>query len=86
MTEVNVSPKWQVVIPREVRRKAKGLRRGGRVEVRLEGERIIITPVAESVARSLYGLGHHIWEGTEPVKYQKKLRMEWKGREKSIGL
>jgi AbrB family looped-hinge helix DNA binding protein len=46
MTTVAVSPKFQVVIPKEVRT-ALGITVGQQVEIRVEGDRAVIEPQAD---------------------------------------
>lgn len=77
MSVVAVSKKWQVVIPKAVRERIRGLKPGGRVEVRCEDERIVIVPLERSVVSTLYGLGADVWKGIDPVRYQRGLREEW---------
>lgn len=77
MNIVAVSKKWQVVIPKAIREKIRGLRPGGRVEVRYEDERIVIVPLEQSTVTTLYGLGADVWKGVDAVGYQRGLREEW---------
>ena len=44
MTAVTVSPKFQVVIPKEVRQKL-GLSPGQKIQVIVDGDRIVLVPV-----------------------------------------
>ncbi|MFQ5710484.1 MAG: AbrB/MazE/SpoVT family DNA-binding domain-containing protein [Candidatus Geothermarchaeales archaeon] len=74
---MTISHKWQVVIPKEVRKKARGLKRGGKVEIKLEMGKIIITPIAERISESVYGHGREVWKDVDPVVYQRELREEW---------
>lgn len=43
MTTVVISPKFQIVIPKDVRRQLN-IRAGQRVEVRVEGGRVVLQP------------------------------------------
>lgn len=78
MTQVIVGTKYQIVIPKEVRRKIKGLRPGVKVSVYKSGENALsvdLNPTDWMERNS--GLMKDAWKGIDTTKYLKKLRSEW---------
>lgn len=62
MPQVTVGPKYQVVIPREIRKKVH-LKKGERVSISSNDEkRIVIELEKKSLADQLAGLGKEVWD------------------------
>ena len=74
---VKLSSKYQVVIPREARKKL-GLRAGDQLAVEVEGEKIILRPRPKNYTDYMLGLGKEIWEGIDASEYIGKERESWK--------
>ena len=74
---VKLSSKYQVVIPREARKKL-GLRAGDQLAVEVEGEKIILRPRPKNYTDYMLGLGKEIWEGIDASEYVRKERELWK--------
>jgi len=74
---VKLSSKYQVVIPREARKKL-GLRAGDQLAVEVEGEKIILRPRPKNYTDYMLGLGKEIWEGIDASEYVRKERESWK--------
>ena len=76
MTIATVGKRYQVVIPQKERQKLN-IKPNSKVEIEVEGERLIIYPLSTSRLR---GIGLEINEGTDATAYVKKLREEWDKR------
>ena len=74
---VKVSSKYQIVIPREVRKKIN-LKSGDRLIIKADNEKIIIYPQLKSYAKYTLGLGKEIWQGIDATEYVRKERETWK--------
>ena len=74
---VKVSSKYQIVIPREVRKKIN-LKSGDRLIIKADNEKIIIYPQPKSYAKYALGLGKEIWQGIDATEYVRKERETWK--------
>lgn len=76
--KVKVSPKYQIVIPKRVRR-VLGLRRGEEVVVTIESDHTIrVSPSRTTKPTAMRGLGKKVWKslgGTD--RYLEALRSEW---------
>ncbi len=77
MTEATIGARYQVVIPKNERRRLR-LKPGAKVEVQAENDRIVIYPVA---TKSLRGIGKDIAGDEDASDYVKRLREEWGERE-----
>lgn len=79
MQLVTVGQKYQVVIPKEVRKKIKNLKPGKKVGVYTpdEGKSITIEPDPQGWVDRTYGMMKDAWKGIDTTKYLGKLRSEW---------
>ena len=73
MTEATIGARYQVVIPKNERRRL-GLKPGSKVDVHAEKDRIVIYPVGSQNWR---GIGKDIAVGADASDYVKRLREEW---------
>ena len=73
MTEATIGARYQVVIPKNERRRLK-LKPGLKVDVHAEKDRIVICPVG---SQSWRGIGKDIADGVDASDYIKRLREEW---------
>ena len=76
-TKVKVGPKYQVVIPRAVRKKVSISPKREVVVEELNGA-IVILPQPKSFTEFMFGLGKEAWKGIDPKTYVKKERNHWK--------
>ncbi len=77
MNTAKLSAKYQVVIPREVRRKMR-LEKGSRVSwYPLDDERVVLTRQARDPVVALRGLGKDLWRSLGGVKYLEQERSSW---------
>jgi AbrB family looped-hinge helix DNA binding protein len=77
MTEATIGARYQVVIPKNERRRLR-LKPGAKVEVQAENDRIVIYPAATKGWR---GIGKDIADNEDASHYVKRLREEWRERE-----
>jgi len=77
-TQSTLTKKYQLVIPKSVRRQVKMLP-GDKVSVAAVGDLIVIQKrqAKKSWADSLLGLGKDIWKDLDPVTYVRKERASW---------
>jgi len=79
MLSVKISTKHQIAVPSEVRRKL-GLKAGDRLDVEVDGDVIHLRRHVPAGER-LYGIGAHLWDGTDPAERIRALRDEWEARQ-----
>jgi len=73
MLSVKVSPKHQISLPSEARRRL-GIEAGDRLSVEVSGDALILRPRAARPSERLRGLGREAWAGVDPVEYVRDLR------------
>ena len=80
MNQTLVSTKYQVVIPKEVRKKIK-LEPGQKLNVNVSGEQIILSPAQTSKKlnwpEDYYEKLSGIWDGVDVDKYIEEERNSW---------
>ena len=76
MTFATVGSRFQVVIPKEERKRLK-LRPNTKVAIEARDDHLVIFPVRDSGPR---GLGKELANGTDAGDYVKRLRQEWSRR------
>lgn len=78
MKQITIGTKNQIVIPKEVRRKVKGLNPGGRVQVySLNDTTIAIKVGKQNWLENSYGIMKNAWSKIDPIKELAKSREEW---------
>ncbi len=78
MQLVTVGTKYQIVIPKEVRKKEKGLRPGTKVLVGGNGKGTITVKTPEkNWSDKHYGALKKYWRGVDPIAEIEKIRNEW---------
>lgn len=73
---VRVGPKYQVVIPSEIRQRIK-IKPQDEVLVDIIGDVVIIIPKPASFTDFIIGLGKEVWEGIDTKDYLRKERESW---------
>lgn len=76
MAETIISPKYQVVIPKEVRRKLN-IKEGQRLQVYPVGNSIVLSPKPQNYTAKMLGLGKDLWRGVDPLDYIRQERAGW---------
>lgn len=77
MYQVTVGAKYQIVIPKEIRRKINGLRPGKKVGVSLSNGEVLIRTEPENWLTRTRGMMKEAWKGIDTTKYLEDLRNEW---------
>jgi AbrB family looped-hinge helix DNA binding protein len=78
MQTVTIGTKNQIVLPKEVRKKIKGLKPGTKVMVYpIDKETIGIKVSDKSWVENTYGLMKDAWKDIDPIKELEKMRNEW---------
>lgn len=76
--QVTVGSKYQVVIPKEIRQKIKGLRPGSKVVVNsVDDKTIAIRQVEQNWMEKSRGIAKEAWKGIDTTEYLETLRNEW---------
>jgi AbrB family looped-hinge helix DNA binding protein len=76
MHTATVGRRYQVVIPKEERKRVR-LKPASKVSVEAKAGCIVIYPVT---AEGLRGIGSAIADSADAMEYVKRLRSEWEGR------
>lgn len=80
--QVTVGTKYQIVIPKEVRKKIQGLRPGTKVTIKTtEKDTITIKKVKTDWVDRTRGLAREAWKGIDTTKYLEDLRNEWEHKQ-----
>lgn len=83
--QATVGSKFQIVIPKEIRKNIKGLKPGSKVSVRtIDEETIAIKTSASDWVERTAGMMTNAWRGIDPIAQVKKGRDEWEERLKRI--
>ncbi len=78
MQQVTVGTKYQIVIPKEIREKVKGIIPGAKVNVYSNGKDAIgIKSESKNWAERTRGIAKNAWKNIDTTKYLDNLRNEW---------
>lgn len=78
MQVVTIGSKYQVVIPKEVRKRVKNLKPGNKLKVySTDEETIIIRATNKSWVEENYGSLKKYWTKIDPIKELEDMRNEW---------
>ncbi len=75
-SDVKVSSKYQVVIPKEIREKIN-LEKGDELQVSLQGDTIVMRVKPRSFTEYSLGLHKEVWEGEDTDEYTDRMRDGW---------
>lgn len=85
MQQATIGAKYQIVIPKEVREKIKGIKPGVKVMVKQEDENTMTVRTSKrSWSDDNYGAFKKYWKGIDPAKEIDKMRAEWEERSKEL--
>ncbi len=79
MLEVKVSKKYQIVIPKEVR-KHVNLSAGDQLMMRVEDGSIIMIPKPKNYTQHMLGLHKKIWRSVRVERYLEEERNSWEAQ------
>lgn len=78
MEHVTVGTKYQIVIPKAVRKKIKGLKPGAKISVHVvNDETVTIKMNPKNWIEQTRGIAKDAWKGIDTTKYLEDLRNEW---------
>lgn len=78
MQLVTVGSRYQIVIPREVRRKTIGIIPGAKVAVSADNKgNVSVKPAEKNWVERTRGIAKIAWKGIDTTKYLEDLRNEW---------
>lgn len=78
MQLVTIGPKYQVVIPKEVRKKLKGIKPGNKIALGAVDENTAtIKTEPQNWVEKTRGIAKDAWKGINTTKYLEGLRDEW---------
>ena len=81
MQTVTVGTKYQIVIPKEVRKKVKGLKPGAKVNVQaVDEETVKVKANPKSWVEESYGFMKDAWKDIDPIAELEKMRDEWENK------
>lgn len=84
MQLVTVGAKYQIVIPKEVRKKINGIRPGQKVGVYVKEGEAVIKPESANWLDRTRGMMTEAWKGVDTTKELEKIRDEWEERMREI--
>jgi len=78
MQQVTVGTKYQIVIPKDIRIKIRGLKPGAKVSVyRADKDTVTIKTNHKSWVERTRGIAKEAWKNINTTKYLEDLRNEW---------
>ena len=81
MYQVTVGAKYQIVIPKEVRKKIKGIKPGAKVGIySVNGETATIKAEPKNWLERTRGIAKEAWKDIDPIKELEKMRNEWESK------
>ena len=85
MQQVTVGTKYQIVIPKKIRIRLKGLKPGAKLNVQqIEENAITLTTDPLDWIRRTAGMMTEAWKNIDPIAEVKKGRDEWEERLKKL--
>ena len=78
MKQVTIGTKNQIVIPKEVRQRIKGLKPGSKVSIySIDDSTVAIKVTPQDWIKSTYGVMEKAWKDIDPIAELEKMRNEW---------
>lgn len=78
MQLITIGTKNQIVIPKEVRNKIKGLKPGAKVAIYSRGNNeVVIKADNKDWVERTRGIAKDAWKDIDPIKELEKMRNEW---------
>lgn len=85
MQQATVGTKYQIVIPKEIRKKIKGLQPGAKVMIAQDGKNVIkIKTEPKNWLERTRGMMTEAWKGIDPIAELEKGRNEWEEKLKEL--
>ncbi|HCM37897.1 MAG: hypothetical protein UV61_C0015G0002 [Candidatus Gottesmanbacteria bacterium GW2011_GWB1_43_11] len=81
MQLVTVGTKYQIVIPKEIRNKVRGIKPGAKMNVQvLDDKKMVIKPITSDWVEHSYGIAKKAWKNINPIVELKKMHDEWEDK------
>lgn len=84
MYQVTVGAKYQIVIPKEVRKEIQDIRPGKKVGVYVSNGKVTIKPEPGNWLNRTRGMMTEAWKGLDTTRELEKMRNEWEERMQGI--
>lgn len=84
MQLVTVGSRYQIVIPKEVRNRIKGITPGSKVAVGVDKKKITLEPKQKNWSDRTYGIMAEAWKGIDPAAEIDKMRDEWEDKAREL--
>lgn len=85
MQQVTIGTKYQIVIPKEVREKTKGIKPGAKVSISsVNKDTVTIKTDPTRWVERTSGMMTEAWKGIDPIAEVEKGRNEWEERLKEL--
>lgn len=85
MQVVTVGTKYQIVIPKQIRQKIKGIKPGAKVGVQPAPKNTVtIQPMQGDWVNRSAGIAREAWKNIDPSKELEKMRDEWEEKSKEL--
>jgi len=85
MQQVTIGTKYQIIIPKEIRKQMKGMVPGTRISVkRIDEDTVMIKTDPKSWIERTYGMMSEAWKDIDPIAELEKSRNEWDERLKKL--
>ena len=80
MQQVTVGTKYQIVIPKEIRRRMKAIQPGAKLSLRENEGKITIEPLTMSWVERTSGIMTDYWKKIDPISELENMKDEWEER------
>lgn len=85
MQQATIGTKYQIVIPKEVRKKIKGLKPGDKVNIQaIDRDSFSVKTDPVSWVKRASGSMKDAWKDIDPIKELEKMRDEWEERQSEL--
>ena len=85
MQQMIIGTKYQIIIPKEIRKQMKGMVPGTKVSVkRIDEDTVMIKTDPKSWIERTYGMMSDAWKDIDPIAELEKSRNEWDERLKKL--
>lgn len=84
MQIVTVGSKYQIVIPKEVRKQLKGITPGAKVAISASKNKLEVVPKQDNWVERTRGIMKNAWQDLDPAAEIDKMRDEWEEKVKEL--
>lgn len=85
MQQVTIGARYQIVIPKEIRKKLKYLRPGNKVSIQVtDRDSFSVKTDPTAWVKRMSGLMSEAWKNIDPIEELEKMRDEWEERSNKL--